>query len=174
MKPMQLRALLAAAGLVTLGLIWFAPDRADEPVSSAVARNRPSPGSSRQGAAAAAGAAQAVPLRPGARPELPTPGSLFAGGSWYVAPPPPPSPPPEVPAPPSAPVAPPLPFTFMGKYIEDGITQVLLLKGNRLITAVEGDTIDANYRVQRIDATGIVLLYLPLKTPQILATGSTP
>ena len=94
----------------------------------------------------------------------------FRPTSWYVPPPPPPPPPPK---PPPAPTAPPLPFTFMGRY-EDGAKKVILLvKGDRIYTVSEGEVIDNTYRVERFTGGGLDLTYLPLNIKQTLATGGT-
>ena len=95
-------------------------------------------------------------------------GNAFAITSWYVAPPPPPPPPP---APPPVPTAPPLPFTYLGRY-EDAPTQLtILLKGERMYTVSEGEIIEDTYRVERVTPAAIELVYLPLNIRQTLSTG---
>lgn len=103
-----------------------------------------------------------------ARPE--PPGNAFKPTSWYVAPPPPP---PPKPLPPPPPTAPPLPFTFMGRY-EDGPKKVILLvKSDRIYTVSEGEVIDNTYRVDRLTDGQLDLTYLPLNIKQTLSTGGT-
>lgn len=78
------------------------------------------------------------------------------------APPPPPPPPPQ---------APPLPFTYMGKLIEDGRTVVFLTQGDRNLIVRQGDTIDGTYRVDAVTEELLSLTYLPLKQKQDFAFG---
>jgi len=95
-------------------------------------------------------------------------GNVFAATSWYVPPPPPPPPPP---APPPVPTAPPLPFTYIGRY-EDAPTRLtILLKGERMYTVAEGDVIEDTYRVERVMPNMVELTYLPLNIKQTLSTG---
>jgi hypothetical protein len=93
-------------------------------------------------------------------------GDLFPTRSWQ-----PPPPPPEK-RPPPTPQAPPLPFQFFGRYIEDGRTTVFLSQQDRTIVAQAGDTIDGAYRVDEITAAAVVLTYLPLKQKQTLPIGA--
>lgn len=94
----------------------------------------------------------------------------FATKTWYVPPPPPP---PVAVAPPPKPMAPPLPFSFMGRYDEpDKPTVIMLVKGDRLYTVTVGDSIDGTYRVDRVDDRVVEMIYLPLQEKQQLATGN--
>jgi hypothetical protein len=77
--------------------------------------------------------------------------------------PPPPRPPP--------PQAPPLPFSYMGKLIEDGRIVVFLTQGDRNHIVRQGDTIDGVYRVDAVTESSLFLTYLPLKKKQELALG---
>jgi hypothetical protein len=121
--------------------------------------------------------AEGVPpasMTPSAMPEVAVPAAdLFASQSWYVAPPP--APVMAASAPPPAPVkptAPPLPFTFIGKLDDRRALQVFLLRGEQVLVVREGDLIDKTYKVQRIDAERMTLVYLPLDVAQTLAVGS--
>jgi hypothetical protein len=90
---------------------------------------------------------------------------MFAGKSWYVAPPPP------KPAPPSAP---PLPFVYMGKLAEEGEKVVILLtKENRSYEVREGDILDNIYRVDEVRAPVMILTYLPLNIKQTIQIGES-
>jgi hypothetical protein len=109
----------------------------------------------------------------------------FAATSW--APPPPPVPaatqtaaataaaaaaaagagPPGGPPPP---VAPPLPFVYVGRYVEGSRQIVLLMKGEQLLLVQQGDTIDNLYRLERVAADRIELTYLPLGMRQSVRT----
>ncbi len=93
--------------------------------------------------------------------------NAFPSTSWYVPPPPPP------PQPPPKPTAPPVPFTFMGRYDDTARSSVvvMLTKGDRVYTVSEGDVIDDTYRVDRITDTAVELMYLPLKTKQLVPAG---
>lgn len=129
--------------------------------------------------------ASAPPAPPALRVELerlgrrdgvesdPKVGSAFAAVSWYVPPPPPPPPPPRKPAPPPPPSAPPLPFSFLGRYVEDGVLVILLVRGDRIYTVSEGEVIDNTYRVERLTRGGLELTYLPLDIRQTLSTGES-
>ena len=75
------------------------------------------------------------------------------------------------PAPPPPPQAPPLPFTYMGKLIEDGRIVVVLTQGDRNYVVRQGDTIDGTYRVDAVTEESLSLTYLPLKQKQQLALG---
>ncbi len=90
---------------------------------------------------------------------------LFAPKSWYVPPPPPKA------VPPPPPSAPPLPFTYMGKLIEDGQMTVFLTKQDRNYVVKVGDTIDGTYKVEEVRARMMTLTYLPLKIKQTLMIG---
>lgn len=90
---------------------------------------------------------------------------LFAAKSWYVPPPPP------KPMPPPPPSAPPLPFAYMGKLIEDGQMTIFLTKQDRNYVVKTGDTIDGTYKVEEVSARMMTLTYLPLKIKQTLMIG---
>ena len=84
----------------------------------------------------------------------------------------PPPPPPPKPGPPPPPVAPPLPFTFIGKSLEEGKWEVYLASGERTHIAVEGGVIDGAWRVERIAPPLLTLTYLPLNQVQQLNIGA--
>jgi hypothetical protein len=90
---------------------------------------------------------------------------LLAAKSWYVPPPPPP---------PEKPKAPPLPFKFTGRLIENGQTTVFLSSQDRNEAAHLGDVLDKAWRVDRISPTSMTLTYLPLDQTQTLALGAAP
>ena len=72
--------------------------------------------------------------------------------------------------PPPAPTAPALPFVYLGKYSEGNVQLVILSRGNRVLTAAQGDVIETNYRIERIEPAKVLFTYLPLGTAQSLAT----
>lgn len=95
--------------------------------------------------------------------------NVFKVHSWLVvpkvakvkAPPPPP------------PVAPPAPFTYMGK-LEDSPkgTQLFLMRGGKLYTAIKGQKIDAQWRLDSEGIDTVNLTYLPLNLPQVLSKSA--
>jgi len=104
-----------------------------------------------------------------AKPE-PAASNVFKAMSWYVPPPPPP---PRPPPPPLPPTAPPMPFSFMGRYEEDGKRIILLVRGDRIYTVTEGEVIDNIYRVERLTGGQLELTYLPLNIKQTISAGET-
>lgn len=94
--------------------------------------------------------------------------SLFARHDWTPPPPPPSNEPPPPPPPPSAP---PLPFTYIGKSLQDGVWQIYLARGERTYLVNDGDTIDGTYRVDAIRPPVLTLTYLPLEQRQQLNIG---
>jgi hypothetical protein len=95
-------------------------------------------------------------------------GELFPAQSWT----PPPKPATRAAAvepPVAAPTPPPMPYRVAGSVVHDGIAQVVLAKGDRVLTVQQGDTLDDGYRVEAIGPQGVTLVYLPLNMPQQLA-----
>src|SRR5262245_35981773 len=72
------------------------------------------------------------------------------------------------PPPVQPPQTPPLPFTYLGRIKSGGTTTVFLARQNRESVARVGDILDDTYRVEKIDETRMVLVYLPLGTQQSL------
>ena len=94
--------------------------------------------------------------------------SLFARHDWTPPPPPPSNEPPPPPPPPSAP---PLPFTYLGKSLQDCVWQIYLARGERTYLVQDGETIDGTYRVDAIRPPVLTLTYLPLEQRQQLNIG---
>ena len=96
---------------------------------------------------------------------------------FYVPPPPAPPPPATVPrpvvaeAPPPKPVAPPLPFTFMGRLIDNGATTVFVSHNGNSLMLKQGDQAAELYRVEQISQSEVVFVYEPLAERQVLAIG---
>lgn len=166
-----LLALLAAsAGLV----IFSEPPKREADVVGAVqrpVRSRPAPA---PGPAASSAASRAAPgdepamilaIRPRAR--SPSFADAFALQNWT---PPPPAPPPPPPPPP--PKAPPLPFTMLGKKLQDGAWQVFLAKGDRTYIVRDRDVIENDYRVESIAPPSLTFTYLPMNERQTLSIGN--
>ncbi len=97
-------------------------------------------------------------------------GTAFSAISWYVPPPPPPPPPPQPPPPPTAP---PLPYSYLGRYLEDVKLVILLVRSDRIYTVSEGDVLENTYRVDRLIRGWLEMTYLPLNIKQTLSTGET-
>ncbi|HET7160783.1 MAG TPA: hypothetical protein VFI62_17420 [Burkholderiales bacterium] len=93
-------------------------------------------------------------------------GSLFESRSWQ--PPPPPPPPAAKAGPPPRPVAPPVPYRLIGRLIQDGNVVVYLGKGDSVLSATLGETVEGVYKVASITDTEISLIYLPLNQTQTL------
>lgn len=96
--------------------------------------------------------------------------TLFNSQSW-TPPPPPPSKMKMLPPPP--PTAPPLPFIFLGKKIEDGAWEVYLGRGDLTFIVREKSVIEGRYQVDAIIPPTLSLTYLPLKQVQRISIGGT-
>jgi len=94
--------------------------------------------------------------------------TLFARQDWTPPPPPPSNEPPPPPPPPSAP---PLPFRFIGKSLQDGIWEIYLARNEQTYLVRAGATIDGTYRVDAIRPPVLTLTYLPLDQVQQLNIG---
>jgi hypothetical protein len=99
--------------------------------------------------------------------------NTFAAKSWHVPPPPPPPKPVAKASPPPPPSAPPMPFSYMGRYEEGGARIILLVKDDRIYTVSEGEVIDNTYRVERLAGGQLELTYLPLAIKQTISAGGT-
>jgi hypothetical protein len=115
-------------------------------------------------------AAPAAPREADAPPalaleRLERPGLGEARANLFTTPParaaPPPSPPPVVAAPS---VPPPLPYRFLGRYVEGGRSAVYLARGDEPFLAAPGALLGADYRVEEVSSEAVMLTYLPLGT----------
>jgi hypothetical protein len=75
-------------------------------------------------------------------------------------------------APPPAPMAPPLPYTYMGKLSDQGQLAVFLTRNGKPYVARPGDVLDGQYRVDAIRPPVLELTYLPLEQKQTLNIGT--
>ncbi|HUG78665.1 MAG TPA: hypothetical protein VML57_14380 [Burkholderiales bacterium] len=66
------------------------------------------------------------------------------------------------------PGAPPLPFAYVGKMLEDGKLTVFLARGEESLSVAAGERIGDEYRVESVSEHEITFVYLPLKTRQSL------
>lgn len=79
-----------------------------------------------------------------------------------------------VPAPPPpAPVAPALPFTFLGRMVENDSTVLFLSRQDQSYSVKLNSVLEQNYRVDMIDNNQVVFTYLPLNIKQTLTFGRT-
>jgi len=194
MKPRHI--VLGAALALAAGLVVFGDNAPEGALAEPVERARPaltgspavsrvvSPAASAAASATAPAAAPRVAARPDAavviarltpRADLidgerfgPPPAPLFARQDW-TPPPPPASTAPPPPAPP--PSAPPLPFTYVGKSLQDGVWEIYLARGERSYLVRAGATIDNTWRVEAIRPPVLTLTYLPLGQSQQLTIG---
>jgi hypothetical protein len=73
-----------------------------------------------------------------------------------------------------APTAPALPFEFIGRMGDRDDLQVFLQSGEKLYVVRQGDVIEDTYRLDRVSASELNLVYLPLHQSQTLSVGSAP
>lgn len=110
----------------------------------------------RAGAAAASGDAAASDGV--ASDESAPPLDAFRTKSWQPPPPPP-----------AKPGAPPLPFRYLGKVVDDGAARFFVARQDSYLTLREGDRIDDQYLFERAERGRLVFLYQPLQQRQFLA-----
>jgi hypothetical protein len=154
------------AGVV--GLIAF---ERDKPQVGAIVDVAPRHASGQSGSDAAAGSPRArseAPMILAIRPRTLS-GKVddaFPVRDWR-----PPRSPAARPGPPPKAVAPRLPFTVLGKKLEDGAWHVFLGRDERILVVKTLDTIDNAYRVDEIRPPVMTLTYLPLQQQQLVAIG---
>ena len=172
MKLTRAQVLLALAlGVVGL-LAWFAPRETSdesglvEPAARARSATQPASATTSQSPA------RQNALAPEPRQALDgTTPDLFKTASWFV-PPPPQRQQSAIAQPPAPPQAPPLPFTFMGRY-DDGVKPIYLLtRGDLVVTASVGDKLDGTYQLEALQGDSLVINYLPLNQKQTLDVGA--
>ena len=76
--------------------------------------------------------------------------------------------------PPPAAVAPPLPFSYLGRWQEGGRSAVFLWRGDRSFKVLGPGPLDADYAVERLGPRHVVLRYLPLNELQQLSFDAPP
>jgi hypothetical protein len=97
--------------------------------------------------------------------------ALFVSQSWTPPPPPPPPKSEQKSEPEPAPTAPPLPFTYIGKKMEEGAWEVYLARGEQTYIVREKSVIDPMYRVESIKPPTLSVIYMPLNEIQTLTIG---
>lgn len=183
------RMLIGAALLATLAAVWFAPDpdsdadRVSQPVARSGSR-------ADAGAGAGSGAAESNPaqaksgsaatgfdLRIHKREAGDDMGNLFGAAEAPPAallaskPPPKPKAKPGPPPPPAAPQAPPLPFQYRGRWIDEGKVAFFLQFNERNLVLHEGDIVEQTWKLEQASAGQLTFVYLPLNQKQSLAVG---
>jgi len=178
MTPRHIVMAVALAGAAAL--VIFGDNRPAADVVEAVER---APGARKPAPLAAKPAAKAqapaiLRLQPRATligdddDKLGAPGDLFGRRDW-TPPPPPPDPAAKAAAalPPPPPMAPPLPFTYLGKAVADGAWEVYLARGDKTFIVRDQMVIEGTYRVDAITPPNLTLTYLPLNQVQQLNIG---
>jgi hypothetical protein len=66
------------------------------------------------------------------------------------------------------PEAPAMPFRYMGKVVDNGQIEILLLRGDEHFVVRPGQKIDAEYRLDKATASALTITYLPMKARQTL------
>lgn len=96
-------------------------------------------------------------------------GPLFSAQSWSVT-----ARESPVKAAPVAPPGPPaMPYRVAGSVFQDNAQQIILARGDAVLTVREGDTLEGGYRVEAIRSDRVTLLYLPMNLSQDLPVTST-
>lgn len=78
---------------------------------------------------------------------------------------------PQISLPPPIPTAPPLPFTYIGKVIEEGKPTVFVSKQQKNYYLKGGEVLEGTYRVDKVESDRVVFVYIPLETEQVMTTG---
>jgi len=66
-------------------------------------------------------------------------------------------------------MAPPLPFTYIGRQRSNGKWEVYLARGDDVLFVEANSVIDGVYELKSIDPNVLTFLYLPLQQTQTLA-----
>ena len=91
---------------------------------------------------------------------------LFSVRNWN---PPPPPTPVVVPVP----VAPPMPFSFLGKKLENDAWEIYLARGEQTFIVRTGQVLDGVWRVDKVAPPNLAFTYLPLGQAQTLLIGDS-
>jgi hypothetical protein len=71
------------------------------------------------------------------------------------------------------PAAPSMPYRVAGKVVAEGKPEIVLAKGDAVVSVREGDKLDDGYRVEAIRPDHVTLLYVPLGIREKLPIGSS-
>lgn len=66
---------------------------------------------------------------------------------------------------------PPLPFQFLGRFVDEGKAAYFLQAGERNVVARPGDMLEERYRFDGVVQGALQFTYLPLNLKQTLAVG---
>lgn len=145
-------ALLAA----TLAAAWWVGGEEEASESDAIQAVRHAPA---RASAMPSVASSALPsATPAPEPRFPVGGpDMFPAQSWR----PPPPPPVAVVTPPPPPMAPPLPFKYVGRWVDDQGENVFLALGEKVLIARAGQKLE-QWRLDKVDADQLGFTYLPL------------
>ena len=160
MTTLRKRILWLVLLLTVAAAIWPLPNRdSEDPAALGAQTDR----SSRRAATSSTAAKRLGPLTPmeQATGEI---GDLFPVQGFKA---------PQTTAVAEKPTAPPLPFTYGGRYVEGDKVLLILLEGAKTHSVHQGDTVNGTYRVDAIAPAAITLTYLPLGQQQTLQTGSS-
>lgn len=173
------KAVLGGAAVATLLAALFAPEDEGSIVGPATATTRQVErvAVAPLAAVAAPQTGRALAIHPRRAPEDDEAATLFAKQSWQ----------PETPkkimldqqaaqatrtvAAVDANAPPPLPFQFLGRFVDEGKAAYFLQAGERNMVARPGDTIDERYRFDGVVQGALQFTYLPLNLKQTLAVG---
>jgi hypothetical protein len=184
MKPYQIVMGLALA--VAAGLVLFGDNTPSADIAEPVARSSKAPAAASVSAAPAARAgkdgkpqAEVAILRLTPRAELVGESGeatfaagegVFVGQNWNPAPSPS-SQAANANTPPPPPMAPPMPFTVIGKAVADGVWEVYLARGDKTYVVRNQTIIDGTYRVEKITPPLMSVTFLPLNQVQQINIG---
>jgi hypothetical protein len=174
--PNQKKLLIVCAAGLTLGLIYFAPKDSGSAISEPAKAKKVS-GTDSKNTAYGPVVNQRFELSSRESESLQITNKLtqkmFSSTNWMIPPPPLKTVPPPPPPPPPPPTAPAMPYVFMGRFEQDSTNLIILSRGNRVVTAAQGDILEKTYRVDSIDSNKVTMTYLPLGTTQFISIGST-
>jgi Cohesin domain len=160
-KALLLGVIAAGAAAVAAQWLPTAPS-----LSSSTSSDTPAPAAHSRGEDAAP--EKGLAALPARRPIGALRGELFA-----VPPLPQPRVPVAAPEAPAKPVAPAMPYRVAGTVVHDGVSKVVLMKGDSVVTVEAGETLEGGYRVESIGRDEIVMLYVPLGLRERLPVIST-
>lgn len=159
---MKMRSLILYGLLsVTLAATWWTARNTADDSATVEAVERPESVAARKHARTATAFVHTT-LNPAVR-------DAFVTRDW--APPPPPPPKALPPPPPPPPVAPPLPYRYLGKWLEEGRLVVFLQAGNRSTPVKGGEVLDGQWKVDEITPRSVRFTYLPLAQTTTLNIG---
>jgi len=171
MSPKKFSWGIWVALAITLAAVWFAPRQEEEIALAPRAQNTAPPVRHVQRDATPDKPVRVLEIR--ARQAEEDEDSLFLATDWgYRAP----QIPQEEERQPTvkARSAPPLPFKFIGRYMENGQNRVFMQDNDKIWVVGVGDTLASVYKIEKIDDHAIALRYLPLGEEQILEVEKVP